>query len=157
MEFVSFAVWVSLLRSIWFFLTTGVLKLNFLVRSLILSFISCSLAWLLMYILFVCDRVPGVRSVLLRVSRFHGSSARQVTLWSYFSSPSFIALDKSSNSCMIRIWLICGFWEVDEVVPITSFIYQTFGSYFYVCLYCYAMLVDVDWVWVNSSWQMWDY
>ena len=22
--------------------------------------------------------------------------------------------------------------------------YQTFGSYFYVCLYCYAMLVDVD-------------
>ena len=39
-----------------------------------------------------------------------------------------------------------GFGEVDEVVPIHLFIYQTFGSYFYVCLYCYAMLVDVDWV-----------
>ena len=24
--------------------------------------------------------------------------------------------------------------------------YQTFGSYFYVCLLCHAMLVDVDWV-----------
>ena len=37
-------------------------------------------------------------------------------------------------------------WEVvDEVEPI-AFYYQTLGSYFYVCLYCYAMLVDVDWV-----------
>ena len=36
-------------------------------------------------------------------------------------------------------------WEVDEVVPITCY-YQTFGSYFYVCLLCHAMLVDVDWV-----------
>ena len=35
--------------------------------------------------------------------------------------------------------------EVDEVEPITSY-YQTFGSYFYVCLYYHAMLVDVDWV-----------
>ena len=37
-------------------------------------------------------------------------------------------------------------WEVDEVVPITCITYETFGSYFYVCLYRYAMLVDVDWV-----------
>ena len=44
-----------------------------------------------------------------------------------------------------------GFWDVDEVVPITCFIYQTFGSYFYVCLYCYAMLVDVDWVSVSMK------
>ena len=29
--------------------------------------------------------------------------------------------------------------------------YQTFGSYFYVCLYCYAMLVDVDWVSVSMT------
>ena len=36
-------------------------------------------------------------------------------------------------------------WEVDEVVPNTCY-YQTFGSYFYVCLLCHAMLVDVDWV-----------
>ena len=36
-------------------------------------------------------------------------------------------------------------WEVDEVVPITCYC-QTFGSYFYVCLFCHAMLVDVDWV-----------
>ena len=37
-------------------------------------------------------------------------------------------------------------WEVDEVVPITCITYETFGSYFYVCLLCHAMLVDVDWV-----------
>ena len=36
-------------------------------------------------------------------------------------------------------------WEVYEVVPITCY-YQTFGSYFYVCYLCHAMLVDVDWV-----------
>ena len=53
--------------------------------------------WVLIVCLFVCDRVPGVRRLLLRISRFHGSSARQVTLWSYFSLPSFIALDQPSN------------------------------------------------------------
>ena len=42
-------------------------------------------------------------------------------------------------------------WEVDEVVPITCFIIQTFGSYFYVCLLCHAMLVDVDWVSVSMT------
>ena len=48
---------------------------------------------------------------------------------------------------MIRMPLTCGYWEVvDEVEPIVLFYYQTLGSYFYVCLYCYAMLVDVDWV-----------
>ena len=36
-------------------------------------------------------------------------------------------------------------WEVVEVVPI-ALLYQTLGSYFYVCLLCHAMLVDVDWV-----------
>ena len=41
-------------------------------------------------------------------------------------------------------------WEVDEVVPITCY-YQTFGSYFYVCLYFHAMLVDVDWVSVSMT------
>ena len=41
-------------------------------------------------------------------------------------------------------------WEVDEVVPITCY-YQTFGSYFYVCSLCHAMLVDVDWVSVSMT------
>ena len=36
-------------------------------------------------------------------------------------------------------------WEVVEVVPITCLL-SNLGSYFYVCLLCYAMLVDVDWV-----------
>ena len=42
-------------------------------------------------------------------------------------------------------------WEVDEVVPITCFTYETFGSYFYVFLLCHAMLVDVDWVSVSMT------
>ena len=41
-------------------------------------------------------------------------------------------------------------WEVVEVVPIACY-YQTFGSYFYVCLLCRAMLVDVDWVSVSMT------
>ena len=41
-------------------------------------------------------------------------------------------------------------WEVVEVVPITCY-YQTFGSYFYVCLLCHAILVDVDWVSVSMT------
>ena len=42
-------------------------------------------------------------------------------------------------------------WEVDEVVPVTCFIIQTFGSYFYIFLLCHAMLVDVDWVSVSMT------
>ena len=41
-------------------------------------------------------------------------------------------------------------WEVVEVVPITCY-YQTFGSYFYVCLLRHAILVDVDWVSVSMT------
>ena len=41
-------------------------------------------------------------------------------------------------------------WEVVEVVPITCY-NQTLGSYFYVCLLCHAMLVDVDWVSVSMT------
>ena len=46
---------------------------------------------------------------------------------------------------MVRNSLICGFWEVDEVVPITSFIIKPLGVTSTLCLYCYAMHVDVDW------------
>ena len=146
MDLVSFAVWVSLFRLVCFFLQTGVLQLNFLVRSLIWV-LPVLLVECLCMLLFVCNRVPGVRSMLLRVSRFCGSSARQVTLWSYLLLPSFIALDQPSNNCMVRIWLTCGFWEVDdEVEPIALFIIKPLGVIFTLCLYCYAMLVDVVWV-----------
>ena len=38
-------------------------------------------------------------------------------------------------------------WEVDDdVEPIALFYYQTLGVTSTLCLYCYAMLVDVDWV-----------
>ena len=40
-----------------------------------------------------------------------------------------------------------GIWEVvDEVEPITCFIIKPLGVTSTLCLYCYAMLVDVDWV-----------
>ena len=37
-------------------------------------------------------------------------------------------------------------WEVDEVVPIHLFIIKPLGVTSTYCLYCHAMLVDVDWV-----------
>ena len=38
-------------------------------------------------------------------------------------------------------------WEVDdEVEPITYFIIKALGGTSMLCLYCHAMLVDVDWV-----------
>ena len=42
------------------------------------------------------------------------------------------------------------FWEVEEVVPIAMFIIKPLGvtSTF---AYCYAMLVDVDWVSVSMT------
>ena len=54
---------------------------------------------------------------------------------------------------MIRMRLTCGFWEVvDEVEPIALFIIKPLGvtsTYAYIamlCLYCHAMIVDMDWV-----------
>ena len=37
-------------------------------------------------------------------------------------------------------------WVVDEVVPITCFIIKPLGVTSTFAYYCYAMLVDVDWV-----------
>ena len=40
-----------------------------------------------------------------------------------------------------------GIWEVDdEVEPIALFIIKPLGVTSTLCLYCYDMLVDVDWV-----------
>ena len=52
---------------------------------------------------------------------------------------------------MITICLTCGFWEVDEVVPIYLFIIKPLGVTSTYCLSCYAMLVDVDWVSVSMT------
>ena len=45
---------------------------------------------------------------------------------------------------MTRMSLTCGFWEVaDEVEPVVLFIIKPLGVTSTLCLYCYAMLVDV--------------
>ena len=47
---------------------------------------------------------------------------------------------------MSKLWV----WEVvDEVEPIALFCYKTLGVTSTLCLYCYAMLVDMDWVSVS--------
>ena len=133
-------VWVSLLRLIWFFLQTGVLQLNFLVRSSYSSFIRDS-SWVLIYTTICCDKIPGVRSMLLRVSRICRSSARQVTHWSYPFITSFYAFVTILKHCMIRMWfLTCGFWEVDDDVEPIALLLSNPGSYFnvMVILPCYA-------------------
>ena len=65
--------------------------------DLLFEFYLCIRWVLIVCLLFVCDRLPGLRRLLLRNPRTRGSSARQVTLWSYFQLPSFIALDQSSH------------------------------------------------------------
>ena len=53
---------------------------------------------------------------------------------------------------MVRICLTFGFWEVDdEVEPIVLFIIKPLGVTSTLCLYCYAMLVDEDWVSVSMT------
>ena len=42
-----------------------------------------------------------------------------------------------------------GFGKVGEAVPITCFIIKPLGATYTLCLYCYAMLIDV--VWVSES------
>ena len=47
---------------------------------------------------------------------------------------------------MIWMSLTLGYWGVVyEVEPIASY-YETLGVTSTLCLYCHAMLVDVDWV-----------
>ena len=51
---------------------------------------------------------------------------------------------------MVRNRLTCWCWEVDdEVEPTALFIIKPLGVTSTLCLYCYAMLVDV--VWVSES------
>ena len=59
--------------------------------------------WVLIVFLFVCDRVPRVRRLLLRIARFPGSSARKVTLWSCFPTTQFYCIRSILTHCMIRI------------------------------------------------------
>ena len=70
--------------------------------DLLFEFYPC-IRWVLIVCLFVCDRVPGVRRLLLRITRFPGSSARQVTLWSCFHSTQFYCIRSILTHCMIRI------------------------------------------------------
>ena len=42
-------------------------------------------------------------------------------------------------------------WEVVEVVPITCLIIKPLGVTSMFAYYCYAMLVDVDWVSVSMT------
>ena len=149
MDLVSFAVWVSLPHSIWFFLQTGVLKLNFLVRFSYSCFTHASLLDCLCMLLFVCDRTPRVRNVLLRVSRFCRSSARQVTLWSHPFITQYLCISFTLKYCMSRIdnmWVLGNSWWGRTYCPI---IIKPLGVTSTYCLYCHAMLVDV--VWVSDS------
>ena len=61
-------------------------------------------------------------------------------------SPNFYALVAILKHCMVRMSLTCGWEVVDEVEPIALFITKPLGVTTTLCLYCYAILVDVDWV-----------
>ena len=56
----------------------------------------------------------------------------------------FLCISFTLKHCMSRI---DNMWDGKQMRQYLLHVYyQTFGSYFYVCLLCHAMLVDVDWV-----------
>ena len=63
----------------------------------------------------------------------------------------FYALVRILKHLMIRMLLTCGYWEVDDEVEPISPLVQTLGVTSTLCLYCYAMLVDVDWLSVSTT------
>ena len=74
-----------------------------------ICFLFGSLLVCLCMLLLAYARSSGVRSVLLWVSRFHGLSARQVTLWSQlFTTQFLLCISFTLKDCMSRIgnmWL----------------------------------------------------
>ena len=81
------------------------------------------------------------------------SSSSTVQASSHFDHipfiPSFYALVSPSNIAWLGIdnmWVLGSSWWGRNLLPCI----QTLGVTFTLCLYCHAMLVDVDWVWVYS-------
>ena len=94
-------------------------------------------------LLLTYDRLTGVYQVelsgIMSVNHLH----QQYKASSHFDHtpllPSFYALVQSSNNYMVRIWLICGFWKLDEVVPIVLFIIKSLGvTSTFAYIVCYA-------------------
>ena len=58
--------------------------------------------------------------------------------------PSFYAFVSILKHCMVRILTTCGYWEVVDEVG--TYCLTSNPGYFMLCLYYFAMLVDVDWL-----------
>ena len=86
--------------SVWFdsFCKPEFLSWTFWLDLIFWSFVCASLLVYLCMLLFACDRIPGLWSVLLRVSRFCESSARQVTLWSYPFITQFLCIRSNPHT-----------------------------------------------------------
>ena len=86
----------------------------------------------------------------IKIFECESSSSTLQASWHFDHIPfhtQFFCIRSILTHCMIRIWLICGFWEVDEVVPITCFIIKPLGvtsTFAYIAMLCY-----VDWVSVS--------
>ena len=68
------------------------------------------------------------------------------TLWSYPFHTQFLCISFTLKHCMIRfdnMWVLGSSWWGRNLLPCI----QTLGVTITLCLYCHAMLVDVDWVW----------
>ena len=100
-------------------------------------------------LVFVYARLPRVRSLLLRISRVCRSSARQVTLGSYYSIPSFFLCISIAPQIFARVGLgTCGLVVVLKVG--TKYLLITPGIYI-MLYYCLAMLVDGVWIVIHME------
>ena len=72
------------------------------------------------------------------------NSTREVLTLIILFIPSFYELVSTLKHCMSRfvnMWVLGSSWWGRNLLPFI----QTFGVTTTLCLYCYAMLVDVDW------------
>ena len=160
----------------WFFLQIKALELNFLIRPnshnfgtvrncFVLQelfvwfwcFSNCllrsfwSFEWLLMcgyYCLLTIDWPEcdewNYQDFWVRIIFIN--STGKFTLWSYPFHTQFLCISFTLKHCMSRIdnmWVLGSSWWGRNLLPCI----QTFGVTITLCLYCHAMLVDVDWVW----------
>ena len=118
--------------------------------------------WVIAYVwllLLAHDRLNGVWRVelsgVMSANHLHQQYKASSHFDHTFSTTQFYCIRSILTHCMIRInnmWVLGSSWWGSTYY---LFIIKPLGVTITLCLYCHAMLVDVDWVWVNP-WQMWD-
>ena len=108
--------------------------------------------WVIAYVWLLClayDRLTGVWRVelseVMSANHLHQQYRQVHTLIISLSYP-VLCISFTLKHCMSRIdnmWVLGSSWWGRNLLPCI----QTLGVTIMLCLYCHAMLVDMDWVW----------